>query len=186
MSDAAQPTRMLRLEMTAMDPDNPAQKYGKLKAAVRAMRESARYDDPPDTWLWSHESLYADLVMSTYYGDPDINSGHAYGPLEIGYESGALVTQQEAARFHKGLSKVIGAYTKLGKACGRPQSTGHEVAYYMAVMGIKSACVRLPADQPGLSFHHYRILTSPESVRDYIDRTMAAFLQHRLAQPVAA
>jgi hypothetical protein len=177
---------MLRLDLTDFDPNNPTQKYGKLKAAVRAVREGARYDDPPDTWLWSHESVWADFVLQTYYGDPDINSGRAYGPIEIGYEGGALVTQHEAARFHKGLSKVTAAYTKLGKACGYPQTTGHEVAYYMAVMGIKSACVRLPAEHSGLSFRNYRILSSPEAVRSYIDRTMAAFLEGRLAQSVAA
>jgi hypothetical protein len=181
------PTLILRLTMSDIPAYDAAHKCGKFKAEVRGVRCDAQYDDPPDTWLWSHDSLYADMVMMTYYGDPEVNNGYAYGPVEVGYEGVALVRAQEAERFYKGLTKVSRAYDKLCQQYGRPKSTGHEVAYYMAVMGIKSACVPLPPGGGGLRYRDYCILTSPEAVQSYIDVQMAAFRSARLAQqPVAA
>jgi hypothetical protein len=179
------PTLILRLTLSDVPEYGADRKCGKLKAEVRAMKQGAGYDDPPDTWLWSHESLYADLSMQTYYGDPDINGGHAYGPVEIGYEGVAVVRAYEAERFYKGLSKITRAYDKLCKGLGHPQSTGHEVAYYMAVLGIKSACVKMPPGGSGLTHRDYRMLTSPEAVRAYIDNAIAAFRSARLALAAA-
>jgi hypothetical protein len=178
------PTLMLRLTLSTVPEYAADRKCGKLKADVRGVRRDAGYEDSPDTWLWSHESLYADLCMQTYYGDPEVADGYAYGPVEVGYEGVALVREHDAERFHKGLSKLGRAYAKLCKDFGQPQTTGHEVAYYMAVMGIKAACVKVPGGS-GLSFRDYRMLSSPESVRAYIDTQMAAFRAARLTSQAA-
>jgi hypothetical protein len=177
---------MVRLTLSEIPAYAAAHKCGKLKAEVRAMKQGAAYDDAPDTWLWSHESLYADLSMQTYYGDPEIANGYAYGPVEVGYEGVALVRAHEAERFYKGLSRVDRAYKKLCTNFGQPRSTGHEVAYLMAVMGIKSACVKLPPGGCGLHYRDFVILASPEAVQSYVDVQIAAFREARLALASAA
>jgi hypothetical protein len=185
MSQADTKTLILRLTMTDIE-EAAYNTYGKLRADVRAVRDGATYEQTPDTWLWSHESVFADLVMMVYYGTPTVSDGYAYGPVEVGYESPSITRELEAARFHKGLSRISRAYEKLVKELGRPQSCGHEVAYYMKLIGVKTACVKAPAGKIGGLYRDYNLLRSPESVRAYIDASISAFRSARMAQPAAA
>lgn len=146
--------------------------HGRFEASVVGYRASARYDESPTTALFAHESPWAQFGMHAYYGDPTLGDGRAYG-FAYGYqpESG-LVEAHTVERYATGLKKVERALARLSAAYGRPQSLGQEVVYLMQALGVRQACWRLPSGHPGGQHRDWRVVSSMEDMRYYVDHTI--------------
>jgi hypothetical protein len=165
--------------------------YGRFAASVYAARPDAHYEESPWSYLWGHESDYADFAMEASYGHAGILDGGVYG-FTYGYRpSGSLLHHTQIARYAKGMKRVERAYERRVETCGRPESLGQEVVYVLQALGIRRAFVRVPADViarcgGGSSYREWRPLDSMEGIQAYLNTQVREFKDAHVSARSAA
>jgi hypothetical protein len=153
--------------------------YGQFAGYVYAARPDASYDETPWSYLWGHESDYADFAMEASYGNAGILDGGVYG-FTYGYRGERLLTHAQIARYAKGMQRVERAYNKRVATCGRPESLGQEVVYVLLALGIRRAFVRAPAEVQarwggGSDYREWRPLDSMGAIQAYLNTEVREF-----------
>lgn len=146
---------------------------GTFSAYVYKVAERPGYEGDPTATLYSYQSGWARFAMSARYGNMTLHDGYSWG-LDWGFRpEGDFVQVRDIDTYSKGLKKVDRLLEKWREEEGSAQTLGQEVIRVMRAIGIKKACWKYRNGVEGHGdFRDWRVVSSMEDIRYYIDSTI--------------